>query len=56
MYVNAEMIPVETVPVIRGRGMGERSGGGNSRMIYLIHGKNLVDATMYPHPAQQQIK
>jgi hypothetical protein len=28
MYVNAKMIPVETVPEIRGGGMGERSGGG----------------------------
>jgi hypothetical protein len=33
--------------------MGERSGGGNSSMIYLIHCKSLVNATMYPHPAQQ---
>jgi hypothetical protein len=28
MYVNPKMIPVETVPEIRGQGMGERSGGG----------------------------
>jgi hypothetical protein len=27
MYVNAKMIPVETIPGIRGRRMGERSGG-----------------------------
>jgi hypothetical protein len=35
--VNAKMIPVETVPGIRGEGMGERSGEGNSSTIYLIH-------------------
>jgi hypothetical protein len=33
MYVNAKMIPVETVPGIREREMEERSGGGNSSMI-----------------------
>jgi hypothetical protein len=27
MYVNAKMIPVETVPGIKGVGMGESSGG-----------------------------
>jgi hypothetical protein len=27
MYVNAKMVSVETVPGIRGRGMGEGSGG-----------------------------
>jgi hypothetical protein len=27
MYVNAKMIPVETVPGIRGGRMGERNGG-----------------------------
>jgi hypothetical protein len=27
MYVNAKMIPVETVPGIRGRKMGESSSG-----------------------------
>jgi hypothetical protein len=40
MYVNAKMIPVETVPGIRGRGMKENSGV-NSNMIYLIYCKNL---------------
>jgi hypothetical protein len=29
MYVNMKMIPVETVPKIRGRGMKESSGGVN---------------------------
>jgi hypothetical protein len=28
MYVNAKMIPVQTVPGIRGEGMKETSGGG----------------------------
>jgi hypothetical protein len=32
MYVNAKMIPVETVPGIR-EGEEERSGGGISSMI-----------------------
>jgi hypothetical protein len=27
MYVNAKMIPVETIPGIRGGGMKESSGG-----------------------------
>jgi hypothetical protein len=35
------MIPVETVPGIREKGMGKRSGGENSSMIYLIHYNNL---------------
>jgi hypothetical protein len=29
MYVNAKMMPVETVPGIRGGGMKESSGGGD---------------------------
>jgi hypothetical protein len=28
IYINAEMIPVETVPGIKGGGWGESSGGG----------------------------
>jgi hypothetical protein len=28
MYVNAKVIPVETIPGIRGGGMKEGSGGG----------------------------
>jgi hypothetical protein len=36
------MIPVETVPGIRGVGMGEiRGGGRNSSVIYLTYCKNL---------------
>jgi hypothetical protein len=41
MYVNAKIIPVETVPGIGEGGMKESSGGANSSMIYLIHCKNL---------------
>jgi hypothetical protein len=29
MHVNEKMMPVETVPVIRGGGVGESSGGGD---------------------------
>jgi hypothetical protein len=28
MYINEKMIPVETVPGVRGEGMKESSGGG----------------------------
>jgi hypothetical protein len=45
MYVDAKMVPVETVPGIRGGGMGERSGG------YIV--RTFVNVTMYPHPEQQ---
>jgi hypothetical protein len=43
MYINTKMIPVETVPGIRGGGMRKRSvwGGWNSSMIFLIHCKSL---------------
>jgi hypothetical protein len=36
MYVNAKMTPVETVPGIRGGGMGEISGGGNFKYDILL--------------------
>jgi hypothetical protein len=32
---------------------GRAVEGENSSMIYLMHCKNFVNATMYPHPAQQ---
>jgi hypothetical protein len=35
------MIPVETVPGIKGWGLGESSGRRNSSMLYLIHCKKL---------------
>jgi hypothetical protein len=40
-YVNAKMIPVETVTGIGGVGIKEKSGRVNSSMIYFIHCKNL---------------
>jgi hypothetical protein len=41
MYVNAKLMPVETVPGIRGvRSIKENSGGVNLSMIFLIHYKN----------------
>jgi hypothetical protein len=43
-------VPVEAVPGIRQRGMGESSGGGNSRMIYSIHCKNLCKCYNVPTP------
>jgi hypothetical protein len=54
MYVNAKMIPVETVPGIKGGRRGERSRGEwNSSMIYLIHCKNFCKFYNVPHPTQQ---
>jgi acyl CoA:acetate/3-ketoacid CoA transferase beta subunit len=51
MYVNAKMIPVETVP---GMGGSRRAVEEvNSSVIYLIRCKNFVNATRHPHPAQQ---
>jgi hypothetical protein len=47
MYVNAKMIPGETVPGIR--------GGGNSSMIYLIHCKNFCKCYNVP-PLSTTIK
>jgi hypothetical protein len=38
MYVNAKMIPVESVPGIRGGGWGEQ---WREEIIYLIHSMNL---------------
>jgi hypothetical protein len=49
LYVNAKMIPVETVPGIRGGGRGESSGGGNQ--VYLIHCKNLCKCYNVPTPS-----
>jgi hypothetical protein len=44
------MIPVETVLGIRGEGMKENSGGGDSSMKYLIHCKNLCKCHNVPPP------
>jgi hypothetical protein len=50
------MIPVETVPGIRGGGMKESSGGGDSSMIYLIHCKNFCKYSNVPPPSTTIIK
>jgi hypothetical protein len=57
MYVNAKMIPVETVPGIRERGMGERSREwGDSSIIYLIHCKSLCKCYSVSPPSTTIIK
>jgi hypothetical protein len=50
MYVNAKMLPAVTVPGIREGRMRERSEGGNSIMMYLIHCKNLCKCYNVPTP------
>jgi hypothetical protein len=50
MYANAKMIPVETIPRI-GEGRIKNIEGVNSKMIYLIHCKNLCKCHNIPHPA-----
>jgi hypothetical protein len=52
MYINAKLIPVETVPGNQGTGNGENSGvGWNSNMIYLIHYRNLCKWYNAPTPS-----
>jgi hypothetical protein len=41
MYVNAKMIPIETVPESRDRGWKRAVEEVNSNLIYLINCKNL---------------
>jgi hypothetical protein len=56
MKVNAKMRSIETTPEMgerRTKTMAERV---NSSIIYLIHCKNFVNATMYPHQVQQRKK
>jgi hypothetical protein len=54
MYVNAIMIPVETVPGIRGVGMKESNGGSDFKYdIFEYIVRTFVNATMYPCPTQQ---
>jgi hypothetical protein len=51
------MILVKTVPAIRGGRMWERSqgGGGGIQVWYIWYIiRTFANATMYPHPAQQQ--
>jgi hypothetical protein len=54
-YVNAKMIPVETIPGIGGRWIKKRGGGGGGKlsMIYLTHCKSLCKCHNVSHPAQQ---
>jgi hypothetical protein len=56
MYVNAKMIPAETVPGVRCGRMKEISRGRNSSRIYLIHCKNLCKCYNVPHPVIIKIK
>jgi hypothetical protein len=54
MCVNAKMILVETIPGMEGeRDKGEQWRGWNQvwYIWYII--RTFVNATMYPHPAQQ---
>jgi hypothetical protein len=51
MYANAKMIPVETIPGIRGGGIKERDKGVNLSMIYLVHCKNLCKCHNVPPPS-----
>jgi hypothetical protein len=58
MYVNAKMIPVETVPGI-GQGVGSCRRAVqevNSRMIYLIHCRKLCKCYNVPPPSPKIIK
>jgi hypothetical protein len=52
MYINAKMIPVETVSGIRGWQMKDSNGGVNSSMIYLINCKNFCKYYSVPPPSQ----
>jgi hypothetical protein len=53
MYVKAKMIPVETVSGIGGEGIKENGGGDEFKYDMF---ETFVNATMYPHPAQQRKK
>jgi hypothetical protein len=46
MYVNAKMIPIETIP-----GIGRVVEGVNSSIIYLIYCKNLCKCHNVPLPS-----
>jgi hypothetical protein len=55
MYVNAKLKPIDTISGMAGGRINEMGGGKSSSMIYLIHCKNFVNVTMYPHPAHTHI-
>jgi hypothetical protein len=56
MYINAKMIPAETVPGIRVGGWKRAEEGVNSSVIYLIHCKNLCKCYNVPPPITTKIK
>jgi hypothetical protein len=54
MYVNAKMICVETVPGIGSGRIKQNCGGGEFKCdIFDTVVRNFVNATVYPHAAQQ---
>jgi hypothetical protein len=51
MYVNAKMIPVETISGMGGVVIKERSGGSELKYdVYLIHHKNICKCHNIPPP------
>jgi hypothetical protein len=54
MYVNAKMIPVETIPGIKGGEIKESRGRVDSSMIYLIHCKNLCKCHNVPYSLKKE--
>jgi hypothetical protein len=50
MYVNAKMIPVETISEMRREQIKESGGGVNSSMIYLKHCKSFCKCHKVPPP------
>jgi hypothetical protein len=52
LYVNAKVIPVETVAGIRGKDMKRAVEGVNSNMICLIHYKNLCKCYNVAPPSE----
>jgi hypothetical protein len=55
MYVNAKVIPVETVPGIEGRGMKESSGGGEFKYD-ILDTLNRCKYSNVPSPSTTIIK
>jgi hypothetical protein len=55
MYVNAQMMPVETAPGMGEGGYSTMMEGVNSNMIYLIHCKNFCKCHNVP-PSSTTIK
>jgi hypothetical protein len=51
MYVNAKMIPVETVPGTGGGGMKESSAGGEFKYDIFDNYKNLCKCHSEPPPS-----